>query len=532
MRQYIAILFALLFTFSCAAQKRIPREIRKAQELYEQRLQSQRSFSDTIVELSPIENIPDLEKKKGFLGLFNVQNQGNWGYNYLETDKWENYIRANASRRVVAFVFDTGIDRDHENLRDIILTGKDFTSKGDWDDGHGHGTHVAGTIAGKANGSNEVGIGKVLREKNLIGLVAVKVLTDQGSGSYTGIANGLKWANELAKTYIDRGDFVVYNFSLGGGGRSTTIDAELKKAEDLGVLISYASNGNTGRESFNYPGGSEYTEGIAAIESNGKRASFSTIADYTRFAFPGVSIYSCLPKEIAESGYGRFSGTSMSSPHGAGTAAVVASVRSELSASQIKKLFESASTDLDVPGWDKNTGFGVTKFTQLFGEDTPPEDPEPPEEPKPEPPTDPEPPEEPEQPAEPEQTDVFDIEQPVRILWSTMADPNNRKTTYVKFQVKYTHNEIKEQAGKDIAKITADFFKRRGFVLASHHKVKDAIYYGAFFYQMLLEREGIEVEVVGAKADFDAWWCSDYLPGARNRSAQWLSRKNILTYQW
>lgn len=527
MRQYTAILFALLFSFSCTAQKRIPREIRKAQELYENRLESKRSFSDTIIELAPIENIPDLEKKKGFFGIFNVQNQGNWGYNYLETDKWENYIRTNASRRVVAFVFDTGIDKDHENLKDIILTGQDFTSKGDYDDGHGHGTHVAGTIAGKANGSNEVGIAKVLRERELINLVAVKVLTDQGRGSYTGITNGLKWANNLAKTYIGRGDFVVYNFSLGGGGRSTAIDAELKKAEDMGVLISYASNGNTGRESFNYPGGSEYTEAIAAIESNGKRASFSTIADYTRFAFPGVSIYSCLPKEIASSGYGRFSGTSMSSPHAAGTAAVVASVRSELSAAQIKKLFESASTDLDSPGWDKNTGFGVPKFTQLFGEQAPPDDP------NPEPPTDPEPPEEdPEQPTEPEQTDVFSIDEPVRILWSTMADPNDRRSTYVKFQVKYTHNAIKEQAGVDIAKKTADFFKRRGFILASHHKVQDAVYYAAYFYQMLLEREGIEVEVIAAKADFDAWWCTDYLPGPRSRSAQWLSRKNILTYQW
>lgn len=528
MRQYIGILLALIFAFPCVGQKRIPRNIRKAQELYEQRLESQRSFSilDSLVELAPIEKIPDLEKEKGFLGIFNIQNQGNWGYNYLEADKWENYIHANASRRVVAFVFDTGIDKDHENLRDIILTGKDFTSKGDWDDGNGHGTHVAGTIAGKANGSNQVGIAKVLREKDLIELVAVKVLTDQGRGSYTGITSGLKWANGLAKIYIDRGDFVIYNFSLGGGGRSSIIDAELKKAEELGVLISYASNGNTGRESFNFPGGSEYTEGIAAIESNGNRASFSTIADYTRFAFPGVSIYSCLPKEIADSGYGRFSGTSMSSPHGAGVAAVVASVRSELNAAQIKKLFESASTDLDVPGWDKNTGFGVPKFTQLFEAETPPE------EPKPEPPTDPEPPEEPEQPTEPKQVDVFYIEQPVRILWSTMTDPNNKKATYVKFQVKYTHNTTKEKAGSDIAKITADFFKRRGFVLASHHRVKDAIYYGAFFYQMLLEKEGIKAEVVGAKADFGAWWCVDYLPGPRSRSTQWLSRKNILTYQW
>ena len=118
------------------------------------------------------------------------------------------------------------------------------------------------------------------------------------------------------------------------------------------------------------------------------------------------------------------------------------------------------------------------------------------------------------------------------MLWSTIDNVSNRRSVYFKLEVRYKHSEIKEQAGKDIEKITIDFFRNRGFILASTHTVKDAIYYAAYFYQMLLAKEGIEVEVVDAFADFGAWWKTDFLPGPRVHSDEWLSRKSVLTYQW
>src|SRR5215212_10651998 len=104
-------------------------------------------------------------------------------------------------------IIDTGIDLDHPDLN--VVGGKNCQSGTSYDDGNGHGTHVAGTVAAKDNGTGVVGMAPGAR------LWAVRVLNNQGSGSWSSIICGIDWVTAHAST------IEVANMSLGGSGTDT-----------------------------------------------------------------------------------------------------------------------------------------------------------------------------------------------------------------------------------------------------------------------------------------------------------------------
>ena len=214
----------------------------------------------------------------------------------------------NASGR--AFVLDTGIDLDHCDLNVSTADGFNAFTRGrdgrSLDDGHGHGSHVAGTIGAMDNDFGVIGVapGAIV--------VPVKVLGSNGSGSNSGVIAGVDHVALVAGS----GD--VANMSL-GGGISTALDNAVIAAANSAVFALAAGNSSQDA-SFSSPAraGGESSDDdiytISAIDSNDDFASFSNFGDDVEFAEPGVSI----PSTYKNGGYATMSGTSMAAPHAAG----------------------------------------------------------------------------------------------------------------------------------------------------------------------------------------------------------------------
>ena len=128
-------------------------------------------------------------------------------------------------------ILDTGIDSDHPDLQANLGTGKDFSGKGTWEDGDGHGTHCAG-IANAVN--NSEGVVGVSTEATLH---AGKVLGDDGSGSFSDVAAGIEWAANQG--------FDVASLSLGASSGTTALQDAVDYAYNNGVLV-VSSAGNSG----------------------------------------------------------------------------------------------------------------------------------------------------------------------------------------------------------------------------------------------------------------------------------------------
>ncbi|MFB6249937.1 MAG: S8 family serine peptidase [Salinibacter sp.] len=210
-----------------------------------------------------------------------------------------------------AWVLDTGIDLDHPDLNVDKSRSAVFVSKGPGsktpNDKDGHGTHVAGTIAAIDNSRDVVGVTEG------VAVVAVKVLDDNGRGSYSDIIDGVDYVAANAA----QGD--VANMSL-GGGPSDALDTAVENAASKGIYFSIAA-GNDSDDANNYsPARTEapnvYT--VSAFDSTDTFASFSNFSGPTdppiEYGGPGVDVLSL----YADGGTATLSGTSMSAPHVAG----------------------------------------------------------------------------------------------------------------------------------------------------------------------------------------------------------------------
>lgn len=200
-----------------------------------------------------------------------------------------------------AWIIDTGIDLDHPDLNVNTAASVDFTGSGNPDDGNGHGTHVAGVVGAVDNNDGVVGVAANAS------LVAVKVLSASGAGTYSQIINGV---NHVA-TFGSPGD--VANMSLGGGYSQALNDA-VANAASSGIYFALVGCGSLSSCS---PGSLDapYVVTITAMNRQDEIASF---ADYTTpsldYASPGVNIYST----DRGGGYATLSGESTAAPHVAG----------------------------------------------------------------------------------------------------------------------------------------------------------------------------------------------------------------------
>ena len=215
-------------------------------------------------------------------------------------------------------ILDTGIN-PHADLN--IAGGTNCTSGSGcsgttFADGHGHGTHVAGTAAAKDDGVGVVGTAPGAR------VWGVKVLGDTNGGFMSWFVAGLDWV-------VARGDIEVVNASLSGGLDSFT-DQAIARATAAGVVVVVAAGNDAVDAANTSPASSpnaitvsayQDSDGLAGGLAGGGDDTFASFSNYgsvVDVAAPGVAINSTL----RTGGYGAMSGTSMASPHVAGAAAV------------------------------------------------------------------------------------------------------------------------------------------------------------------------------------------------------------------
>ncbi|MBI4014677.1 MAG: S8 family serine peptidase, partial [Candidatus Aenigmarchaeota archaeon] len=256
-------------------------------------------------------------------------------------------------------VLDTGIDSSHEILKGRVLLEKDFTGKNSPKDVFGHGTHVAGIIAGNGN---VTGIARGAL------LFNAKVLDDSGLGSDIDVIRAINWAVDPdSNDETDDGADII-SMSLGGLYTDPfgPISMALKAATERGV-IAVAAAGNCGPcgscggfKGVTTPGASPYAITVGAVDENGQHACFSSgqsiggVGVKPDVAAPGKNILSSVP-----GGYATKSGTSMATPHISGAIALLLQMQPGLNQSDVKQFLESLSKESGVPGKDIQYGSGL-----------------------------------------------------------------------------------------------------------------------------------------------------------------------------
>lgn len=215
-------------------------------------------------------------------------------------------------QNVRVMVLDTGIDRDHVDLRDRFEEGKNFvtnfpfslsdgpevatilrTLEGPWFqpgpdnpnapyeyyDSEGHGTHVSGTIAGSLDNHGVAGVAPEAR------ILMGRVCGARGCAG-SAIVKGLNWA--LSKNVN------VVSMSLGGGFNSPSQEEAIRQLDEAGI-VTVAASGNSGEANVSYPAALSSVISVGAVDSSGKRAKFSQYGPELQVVAPGVDVTSSIP---------------------------------------------------------------------------------------------------------------------------------------------------------------------------------------------------------------------------------------------
>ena len=284
-----------------------------------------------------------------------VEYENSWGVDHIRADFVHPYNKGNG---IIVCVVDTGINYNHPDLIGNYAGGWDFVNNdSDPFDDNGHGTHVSGTIAAKADGVGVIGVAPEA------GLIVAKVLDSNGSGSYSNVIAGINWcvANSAK----------VISMSLGGSSGSSALQSAVDTAYNSNVLV-VAAAGNSGNlkgkgDNVGYPAKYNSVMAVAATNSNDVRASFSSTGPAVEISAPGVSVASTW----LGTGYNTISGTSMATPHVSGTAALVfhsdetkyASTNHNgiWTSAEVRSVLDSTASDLGATGRDNLYGYGLVR---------------------------------------------------------------------------------------------------------------------------------------------------------------------------
>jgi len=277
------------------------------------------------------------------------------------------------SSSVIVAVVDTGIRIGTDLVNTCFVQGYDFINN-DTDpiDDNGHGTHVAGTIAQRTN--NGAGVAGIAFSTCLM---PVKVLNAAGSGTYQQVADGIMYAtNNGAK---------VINLSLGGSSPSATLENAVAYAYNQGVTV-LAASGNDNTSDVDYPARyNNYVIAVGATRYDEQKADYSNYGTSLDIAAPGgqncVDSFArkCVTNDQNGDGYADgvlqqtftirgatitwgyyfFNGTSMSTPHVAGVAALILAQNPTFTPDQVRQRLQTTAEDKGTTGWDQYYGYGI-----------------------------------------------------------------------------------------------------------------------------------------------------------------------------
>jgi len=225
---------------------------------------------------------------------------------------------------VTAYILDTGVQTSHNEFGGRATWGINTSGDNDDRDCHGHGTHVAGTVGGSVYGV----------AKN-VNIVAVKVLQCSGSGSTSGVIQGVEWVmNDAA------GKKATANMSL-GGGFSPSLNTAVKNLHNSGVPTVVAA-GNDSSSACNYsPAAEPAVITVGSTTNSDARSGFSNFGSCLDIFAPGSGITAAWIG--ADSATNTISGTSMASPHVCGGAALL--LGNNIAAADVTNLLMAHATD-------------------------------------------------------------------------------------------------------------------------------------------------------------------------------------------
>ncbi|WP_030775121.1 S8 family peptidase [Streptomyces sp. NRRL F-2664] len=246
-----------------------------------------------------------------------------------------------AGEGVTAYVLDTGVRITHQDFGGRASYGydaidNDFTAQ----DGHGHGTHVAGTVAGGAYG--------VAKKAKIVG---VRVLDSTGSGTTAQVVAGIDWVTRNAVKPA------VANMSLGGGA-DTALDTAVRNSIASGITYAVAAGNESANASTKSPARVAEAITVGATTNTDARAGYSNYGPSLDLFAPGSAITSAW--STGDYATHTINGTSMATPHVAGAAAVYLSQNPASTPAQVATALIGSATP------DKVTGGGTGSPNRLL----------------------------------------------------------------------------------------------------------------------------------------------------------------------
>ncbi|GHH99126.1 S8 family serine peptidase [Neobacillus kokaensis] len=277
--------------------------------------------------------------------------QCQWGLRRTNPEQAWDQVRNRTPSQIIA-ILDTGIDPNHPDLAQKIVSPANFTTDSSFIDINGHGTHVAGVAAAVTN--NKTGIAGM--SFNTANIMPVKVLGGpQGQGQTSWIVAGILYA-------VNNGANVI-NMSLGSPAYSQAFQLAINFAWNRGLVI-VASAGNNGNEQIQYPAGYNYVFSVSATNQANDRAYFSSWGMDVGVTAPGIAILSTTPTypvANVQLNYDALSGTSQAAPFVAGLAVMLRAIYPQLSNQEIIQVIQRSAKPIDaaIKEWDAFFGYGL-----------------------------------------------------------------------------------------------------------------------------------------------------------------------------
>jgi serine protease len=296
-------------------------------------------------------------EEDGYVSIDAVQNGATWGIDRVDQRDRPlsgTYEYLTTASNVHTYIVDTGVLGSHQQFSGRM--GNGYTAINDGrgtNDCNGHGTHVAGTVAGTVHG---VAKGAIVHP--------VRVLGCNGSGTNSGVIAGMDW---VAANHIKP---AVANMSLGGGASSAT-DNAVTNMHNAGVTVVVAAGNDNGNACSYSPARAPLAITVGSTTSSDARSSFSNYGTCLDIFAPGSSITSAW--YTSNTATNTISGTSMASPHVAGVAALYLANNPNATPSQVATALRNNASPNKVTG----AGSGSPNYLlySIFGGSTPVDNP-------------------------------------------------------------------------------------------------------------------------------------------------------------
>lgn len=310
------------------------------------------TLSDTeINDLKKDKNVTSIEEDSKIFAVQDTETT-DWGITKVGAEK--SWTSGYTGAGVNIAIIDTGVNSSHPDLVGAIAGGvSEVSYTSSYQDDNGHGTHCAGIVGARQNGTGIVGIAPQSS------IYAVKALDNSGSGNTSDIIVGIDWAIGQKMDII--------SMSLGSKTSSTALQSACNTANSDGILV-VAAAGNSGTakvskstDTINYPARYDSVIAVGATDSSNNRAYFSSTGKELDVVAPGYNILS----DNYKGGTVTMSGTSMATPYVAGDLALLKQAHSTYTSTQIRALLEGSCKDLGTVGVDSLYGHGLIQAPSL-----------------------------------------------------------------------------------------------------------------------------------------------------------------------